>query len=107
MKLGFALIGGILLMVVLGLALELGGVAWYSFIEPKKENAKRKVFENTESYIAGSEADLGKTYGEYMNGDAKIKDIIAEQIKMRYPNLEASKLQNNNLANFLTKTRGY
>jgi len=107
MKLGFALIGGILLMVVLGLALELGGVAWYSFIEPKKENAKRKVFENTESYIAGSEADLGKMYGEYMKGDASTKRIISEQIKMRYPNLEASKLQNYNLANFLTSTRGY
>ena len=43
-----------------------GDLALYKFWAPKQENAKRQVFENTQSYIQGKTEYIGKLRYQYL-----------------------------------------
>ena len=58
MKTVFGVIGAVVGVIALAFCLELGGVAWFGFFEPIKENVRREVFENTKSYVHGKIQDL-------------------------------------------------
>lgn len=77
------------------------------FFMPKKENIRREVFENTKSYLHGVQQDLGKYYNEYQSADDPGKQAIRATIKMRFAELDESKLQSPQLRSFLRQTRGY
>ena len=95
---------GIIALVFL---LELIGLGFFKFFEPKKENIRREVFENTKSYLHGIQQDLGKYYREYQKGDAEEKAAIRGVVNMRFAEVDAAKLQSIQLANFLREMRGY
>jgi len=93
-------------LVVLFL-LGLYGLGWMKFFEPKKENIRREIFEQTQSYTHGKIQDLAKYYDEYSKSDTSGKEAIRQMIIMRFAEFDAEKIKSAKLRNFLTNTRGY
>jgi hypothetical protein len=106
-KIVFSSIGGLVGVMILIFILELFGLGMFAFFEPKKENIRREVFENTKSFTHGVIQDLGKYYQEYREGDAEKKETIKSVIQMRFPNFDADKIDNLKLKQFFINMRGY
>jgi len=100
-----SVIVGLLLLVFLIGLYELG---WMKFFEPKKENIRREIFEETQSYVHGKIQDLAKYYEEYNKTDSqKDKESIRQLIIMRFAEFDETKIKSVKLRNFLTNMRGY
>lgn len=102
---GVGLFVGIL---VLFFIFGLYGLGWMKFFEPKKENIRREIFEQTQSYVHGKIQDLAKYYDEYNRTDASgEKEAIRQLIILRFAEFDETKIRSQKLRNFLTNTRGY
>ena len=68
----------VVLCIVYGLGfLSTGGdLAIYRFWVPKQENARRQVFENTQSYVQGKVEYLGRLRQQWMDADEGHKASI-------------------------------
>jgi hypothetical protein len=106
LKFGFLGLSSLIAIVVIGCALSLGGIYWYRFIEPKREEARREVFEETRSYNQGKIQQLAKYRMEYSTADEEGKEIIASTIKHQFADFPIDHLPTE-LQNFLRTTRGY
>ena len=95
---------GILIIVFL---LELFGLGMFKFFEPKRENIKREVYENTKSRMHGIAQDIGKYYQEYQKATSEEKQTIRSVINMRFASVDADKLESPQLQSFLREMRGY
>jgi len=83
----------------------LAGLEWMRFFNPKVENVRREVFENTKSYTHGKIQDLAKYYEEYQKTEDK--EAVAAIIKMRFAEFDANKINSDVLRTFLINIRGY
>jgi len=98
------IVGGLIVIFLIGLS-ELG---WMKFFEPKKENIRREIFEETQSYVHGKIQDLAKHYDEYNKADSQgDKEAIKQLIIMRFAEFDETKIRSVKLRNFLTNMRGY
>lgn len=100
-------IGGIAGLMALIFIFGLAGLGYYKFFEPKKENIRREVFEQTQSYVHGKTQDLAKYYEEFQSADASNKEAIRQLIIMRFADFDGSKMQSARLRSFLISMRGY
>jgi hypothetical protein len=103
----FKIAGIVVLILALPLLFGLYELGLFKFLEPKRENVRREVFENTKSYLHGVQQDLGKYYLEYQSSDESGKAAIRATIQMRFAEVDEDKLQNEDLRNFLVNMRGY
>ncbi len=96
-------------VVVLALPVFLGlyELGLFKFLEPKRENVRREVFENTKSYLHGAQQDLGKYFNEYQSASEDEKEAIRITIQMRFAELDEGKIQNPRVRDFLVRMRGY
>lgn len=86
-------IGSIILIFSCIFALKYAGVLSYSFFAPKYEDARRTVFENTQSFIEGKKQELIKYRLEYMRSeDAAEKEALRITIISSMANVDRSKL---------------
>lgn len=97
---------GIALLVIftlgiLGFATDAIDLASYKFWEPKMENAKRQVFENTQSYIDGKNMDLSNFHHEWVKANKDDKLAIEATIRHQFANFSSDKISDNDLRNFL------
>lgn len=97
-------VGILAIIFVIGL-FELG---WMKFFNPKYENVKREVFENTQSYTHGKIQDLAKYHYEYQNTKSpEDREALRQVIINRFAEFDESKIKSQELASFLRKMRGY
>ena len=95
-------IGGVVLCIAIVFGLDFIGVKWYSFIEPQREEARRKVFEETQSYNHGMEQQLARYRLEYLRSKSDTeKKAIASTVRHMYGAYDANKLRNPQLRDFL------
>jgi len=94
-------------IIVLVFALELIGLGFFKFFEPKRENIRREVYENTQSFVEGKLQDLAKYYGEYQKASAEDKEIIKTVIQSQFSYFDADKVTNPKLQSFLINMRGF
>jgi hypothetical protein len=78
---------------------------WSEFISPKKENVRRKVFENTNSYIRGKNQDLLNYYRQYQKATAEDKEAIAELIRTDLADFPEKHIQSDRLRHFFIKIK--
>jgi len=98
------IVAGLALTVVVVLALQLAGVSWFRFLEPKKENARRAVFTETRSYNEAKAQDLARYRMQYMQAKTvEDKEAIASTIRIMYADYDVSKLKSVELRIFLNK----
>jgi len=96
---------GLIVILILGWGIGFYELEWMKFFNPRKENIRREVFENTKSYTHGKIQDLAKYYEEYQKADDK--EAIASLIKMRFAEFDAEKINNYKLKQFLISIRGF
>jgi len=107
MKTAFIWVGGFIGILVIFFILELVGLGFFKFFEPKRENIRREIFENTQSYTHGKIQDLAKYHEEYNKSDADGKETIKQLIILRFTEFDETKIKPVGLRNFLKRTRGY
>lgn len=97
---------GITLLVIGGLVGLSYGFGWIGVHQTKtigkaQQNAKREVFEQTQSYVEGKRQAALKYYKEYQqadeNGKVGLKSIIAQD----FANFDEDKYLTNELRNFI------
>lgn len=69
-RLFFAVLVAMLVMYALGFLATGGDLAIYRFWAPKMENARREVFENTQSYVQGKTEYLSRLRFQYQTAEA-------------------------------------
>lgn len=88
---------GITLLVIGGLVGLSYGFGWIGVHQTKtifkaKENAKREVFEQTQSYVEGKRQEALKFYKEYKNADIAERPAIEEMVSHSFANFDEQKL---------------
>lgn len=81
------------------------GLQWFKFIEPQKEDARREVFENSNSYIRSKNQDLLKYYQEWKKADDTGKIGIEAVIRLDYADFPEDKIQSQKLRDFLIEIK--
>jgi len=67
----------------------------------RKENAKREVFEQTQSYVEGKRQELIKLHHEWNKASDDEKIAIEATIRMSFANFDESKIEQPELYSFL------
>lgn len=81
------------LIITIGFGLELLGVKWFSYIAPKKENARREVFEKTKSYNESKEQDLIRYYHQWkVSNDDNEKEAIESTVRLMFADYDENVL---------------
>lgn len=107
MKIVFGILGGIVGIIVLVFGLELLGLGFTKFFEPKRENIRREVFENTKSYVHGKVQDLARYYEQYQAADDSSRTAIRNLIQIQFADFNENNIQAENLKRFLINMRGF
>lgn len=98
---------GLIAIVGIIFVLNLGGLEWKKFFDPKFQNVERQVFENTQSYVHGQNQNLAKHFGEYQKGNEDIKKSIKGIIAVQFAQFPLDQVSSLKLKQFLTECRGY
>jgi hypothetical protein len=79
---------------VIGLSYGFGwiGVHQTKTIFKAKEDARREVFEQTQSYVEGKRQEALKLYKEYLNASDDEKEAIKEIVSLSFANFDEEKL---------------
>ena len=107
MKAAGIILGGIVFLILLMFILEYAGLGFTAFFEPKKENIRRNVFEETQSYVQGKNQDLAKDYKEWMETTPDNRVVIENVVREQFANYKIKNIESVVLQNWLTKVRGY
>jgi mevalonate kinase len=108
MKTGFKVVLGIILIAVLVFGLGMAQLGWFKFFEPKKENVRREVFENTKSFTKGKTQDLAKYYEEWVKATSdEEKRAVGEMVKINFADFDSNKVNSPKLRQFLQNIRSY
>lgn len=97
------LFAGIGLGFVFLMLFDFGLMQWNKFIKPQKQNIKRDVFENTNSYVRGKNQDLLNYYLEHKKTEEK--EAIEEIIRADFANFPEEKVKSKKLQKFLKKIK--
>jgi hypothetical protein len=106
-KITFQIIGSFIGFIVILFILELVGLGFFKFFEPKREAIKREIYENTPSYVIGKEQELTKSYREWMKADDNEKQTIENMVALSMERIKTEDIKSAQLRNFLIKSRGY
>ena len=94
-------------ILALPLFLGLWSVGVFSVVEPLREDAKREVFENTQSYVHGKVQTLAKLKLEYDKADNVGKAAIRSVIVNQFAEFDDRAIRSDGLRNFLVQVRGF
>jgi len=97
---------GVVMLIVLAFALELGGLEWKRFFAPKHEAVRREVFKGTRSYNESKTQDLARYRLQYLQSNNEGRKAIVSTINIMFADYDAELLPVE-LAAFLKKVRGY
>ena len=93
---------GLFLLVFAANEFEIFGVKFWGV---RKENARREVFEQTQSYVQGKRQEITKYRLEYLKTkDDQEKEAIRQTIVLSFSNFDDSKLPSD-LRSFLSDMR--
>ena len=95
---------GFSLIIFIGLALRFGSLHVERWFQPREENVRREVFEETKSYNEGMEQQLVKYRLEYMRGDEVEKAAISSAVRHAYADYNVDRLDPQ-LRNFVLDCR--
>ena len=99
---------GILIVFMFAVGMEFLGIGWTRYFGVKHRDARREVFEQTQSYTHGKIQELSKMYLEYQQADSQgDKDIISNVIKVQFAGFDEDNINSDVLRRFLVNVRGY
>lgn len=71
----------------------------------RTENAKREVFEQTQSYVEGKRQELVKYHHEWMLASPEDKKTIEATVRMSFANFDENKIEQPELFDFLKRAK--
>jgi len=82
------------LVLIIGLSFAFGwtDVLFTKTVGKAKQDAKREVFEQTQSYVEGKRQEALKFYKEYKAADVEDREAIEEMVSHSFANFDESKL---------------
>lgn len=89
---------GLFLLIFLANEFSIFGTKFWGV---RKENARREVFEQTQSYVEGKRQELIKLHHEWNKASADDKIAIEATIRMNFANFDESKIEQPELYSFL------
>ena len=92
MKEIWGIIGGLLIVVVIILAFDFGGLQWFKFMEPQREDARHKVFKKTRAYNEAKLQELVKYKYEHSKADEDGKKALEGVIRHTFAEYDESQL---------------
>ncbi len=98
-------LGVLLLLIGFIFGTDYLGLQWFKFIEPKRENIKRNIFENTQSYVRSKNQDLLRYYRQFLKADNNEKQTISEFIRQEFANFPEEKVNSEKLREFLKEIK--
>ena len=103
---GLAILGGLVLFLALIFGLSYAGLAHYQFFAPKFQEAERKVYEETPSFLQGKEQLLTELRLEYQRArtDGE-KENIKAMILNEASTVDLNKLRDRGLRRFVEDLR--
>jgi hypothetical protein len=106
MKITLSILGTILLIFVFLFAANEFEIFGTKFWGVRKENARREVFEQTQSYVEAKRQELVKLHHEWEMAKPEDKVSIEFMIRQDFANFDENKLSNSpELYNFLKKVK--
>lgn len=103
----FAGVAGFAGLIALAFVLNLGGLEWARFFNPRRESVKRETFEQNKSYVHGSIQDLGKRYREYQAASEEDRVALGKLVALEFAEFDADLVKSAELRSFLETQRGY
>lgn len=95
-------LAGLAGILILFAVLDITGLAWQSFIAPKREAVRRQVWEQSLSHQKGMRKDLVKYMHEYNTAETEsAKDGIASLVRLNYADFSLNENDNQELKDFL------
>lgn len=90
----YVFIGLLVVSILIGLSYAFGwiGVHQTKTIYKARQDAKREVFEQSQSYVEGKRQEALKFYQEYIKTDEEGKKVIKELVSHSFANFDESKL---------------
>lgn len=79
---------GLITLFALVFGLNYFGLVSFRFFAPKYENAKREVFENTQSFVEGKRQSLTKHYNEWRKSNDDAKSAIRMVVMQEFANFD-------------------
>jgi hypothetical protein len=107
MKTALAIIGSVIGFILLMFIMSEVGLIHYQFFAPKYENARRKTFEQTQSYVQGKIQDLSNYKLQIdTTKDLTNKAAIKAVVRSQFASFNIDDCPDE-LKPFLIATRGY
>lgn len=88
MKKVLCALAGLMAVLAFVFGLNYFGLVSFRFFAPKYENAKREVFEQTQSFVEGKRQSLTKHYNEWRKSDAEEKAAIRIVVLQEFANFD-------------------
>jgi len=105
MRIALILIGSIIgLFILIFLANEFS-IFGTKFWGVRQQNARREVFEQTQSYVEGKRQELIKLHHEWNKANSDDKIAIEATIRMSFANFDESKIEQPELNSFLKNVK--
>ena len=90
----------LIIVVIIGILSAVGGVAYKKW----KVDKDREIFKNSITYTESAASFLADSYAQYNAAeDNTEKKAIREYVRMRYPNLDETEIENEKLRLFYNK----
>ena len=105
MKTTFSVIGvilGLFLLIFLANEFSIFGTKFWGV---RKENARREVYERTQSYVEGKRQELVKYHHEWIKASADDRIAIEATIRASFANFDESKIEQPELYSFLKQVK--
>lgn len=97
---------GLVLLIVLAFAFNLGGLEWSRFFGPRREAVRRDVFKQTRSYNEGKEQELIRLRRQYLLAKSdEDKAVLASTIRLTFADYDETLLDSTELRSFLRKIK--
>lgn len=94
---------GIVLFIVMIFAINQFEIFGIKFWGTQRENARREVFENSQSYVEGKRQELSKFHHEWVNADADSKITIEYTIRQNFANFDRTYITDPQMYSFLNE----
>ena len=106
MKKGLYILLGIAALFIMSFGIGYYNVFYTKTVGKAQQNAKREVYETSQSYVEGKRQEASKLYKEYLRAkDDESKEVIMNVVAHSFANFDESLLNDSELQLFIRKCK--
>jgi len=99
-------IAGIIVLLALSFGFGMWDIFMIKTVGKEKQNAKREVYETSQSYVEGKRQEAVKQYSEWINAETpEDKEAIENIVRLSFSNFDETLLQEPQLQNWIKQCK--